>query len=1614
VITQKELIESIRATKFKLGVDGVPTQGNDELLSDLNEALAVVSKDVYSDDTHFFYELIQNAQDNSYEKGIVPNLKFILLDYDPTNSEGTSGCLCVVNNEVGFLEENIRSICSVGKSTKKKKKIEGFIGEKGIGFKSVFKVSSYPHIFSNGHNFKLLGDDKLTGLSYIIPYWVEDIPSVVKENIEATCILLPLEKGKYSDIKDALQGHKAEATIFLDKLKRVEINIPSENYEAIFEEILEGDSLTLSSTINNEEAELQNFLLTSKKVYVPEGLNEEKRLGFKDRTISVALPLNKYKSFSVFGYLPTEMESGLPFIINADFLLTANREAINNTKWNEWLFDEMASFVTDEIVRLANTDDVKAAAYKYIPLKDKTSERFSSLSASILSQLTNELFILCEDGQYRKPSDVKFVSKDIRSLFSAAKHELYWIAEEVEPYYARVHQIGSERLTVVEANYYFYQKEFLIKQKPGWFLEYYEYLAKSNNANADDYPIIPLATGGMTSVNSHEVFIPNSNNELGHINGYYFPKILTIRSDVYAFLTQKRKDWISRLELQDVSISGYFYNVVIPKIESQHNIDDIEEKQKVISFVLAYWDELDPAGLISSDLPVLLNDERLVLSSEVDALVVPDNYQERGWDKIFKDESERSSLSILSQFYLNFEHASLSEYFNAVSASVYPQPIRSTQIDKSEIGGRYTSYDQMLNAEFFNNWSISKSGQKKAEISLVPSSFWEVNRLNSHDYSTLVDYLNFIFPDVDDMKTKFTWFYRRSKVDFFRSPYDIYLQSVAWVSTTKGLQKPSECFYNDKNLRRIFGDDLPYVTIDLSDEFLSYLGVKRDAETSTIIDYLKELSGSTSIDVGILTAIYSALKERDDLNKQLFSDHPIIYIPSTDNAPAHWCTSAQVIWDDISALTNDTTFKSLEQHYPEELKYFFISKLAIKETMDARSYADLWLNLQNKPKLNDQDWLLYCKAFKNVQKLIRKSDEPDWFFDFKSKVKLYSDQNRWVSIHDEIEPFLPDDPRLQSDFANQIPFIKRVGDSYESMVPLVQYLGFDCLSEVAEEQLVTKDISQLLSRNRYLTDYSIKLLVRLIARKVTEETECLERLMNNGKLAALLNLRETEVDLIEVRTYIPNTEIQTTSIAHSVFLDFDLNVIFIKRDTDQDDIRDDIERLIISRVLSDILNRKERDALEDSISRILQVGKEDRFKKLWDKKPNWHIPRPVLTFIDRVIKERKPHKLEKELQEQVRQSDILLTQQEGYQETPIDRHQTSTSSALETENRSFSPTNNHFKQAVYDEGAEADYLASNSERRENEGQTSHYSSSTGGSARTNSGTDTRTHNGQESAHPKLRSKSSRSNNTASNINQARRSRLMSYVVSDLESTNEGNDEASSQEQKEYRQKLGEKAELIVLEDLKSKGYLAERMPANNPGYDIEAIHPQTAEMIFVEVKGDSYSWSDKGVGISSRQYEFASAKGKSFYLAVVDNLVSTPNKPLYICDPVSYITEYRFDSGWAGLSGKIYPVESNQSKLSVLDQMLAFTDDDHCKYLLKYCDEMNYPLPEIGCELQNEAGEVVLEDIELLWENEKIIVFQTQDEVALNEVDRDTWNIYITIERNKIAEKLDSIFNNKF
>ena len=300
------------------------TQQN-PLAAKLKRTIEHLSAGLYSKDVHFIFELIQNAEDNHYAAEVDPTLSFQLIADDPTGSPGADGALIIENNEIGFQPDNIEAICDVGHSTKTKQ--EGYIGEKGIGFKSVFQVTADPHLFSNGYRIRLPEAEPLTGLGYIVPVWVERPPSGIKP--QGTTIILPLKPGRYRELSRALREIAPETILFLRKLKSLTIQIDDSYTSTVIKDDSSGPLVRLLCEIigggNAERSLGSEFWVKTLNRERPAEISAAKRENILDRDVTVALPLSDNAALrgDVYAYLPVLTGSGLPFLVNADFLLTS-------------------------------------------------------------------------------------------------------------------------------------------------------------------------------------------------------------------------------------------------------------------------------------------------------------------------------------------------------------------------------------------------------------------------------------------------------------------------------------------------------------------------------------------------------------------------------------------------------------------------------------------------------------------------------------------------------------------------------------------------------------------------------------------------------------------------------------------------------------------------------------------------------------------------------------------------------------------------------------------------------------------------------------------------------------------------------------------------------------------------------------------------------------------------------------------------------------------------------------------------------------------------------------------------------------------------------------------
>jgi hypothetical protein len=292
------------------------------------------------------------------------------------------------NNEYGLRVRDVLALCSLAVSTKTSE--EEHIGEKGVGFKSVFAASNQPMLISHAWKFcfQIPGSD---GMSYITPIWIEekDIPSCISQRMlthpDDTYLYLPLK----------LPAHSSEAELFLTqvtttvdpcillnmrRLKKLQIIDQREGTTATIEKQLIGQTkLKEQSNVIFEDFSFVHLtgsiikLCTSSnynafRVYtcyinIPNSI--EQRRSSKTRLI-LAFPCEKAYSLTstVYTGLPV-CDLGLNFLFNADFHLVTNRENVReNVPFNTYLRDHVAALF---VYLLLNDIDLRKDIHRYYP-----------------------------------------------------------------------------------------------------------------------------------------------------------------------------------------------------------------------------------------------------------------------------------------------------------------------------------------------------------------------------------------------------------------------------------------------------------------------------------------------------------------------------------------------------------------------------------------------------------------------------------------------------------------------------------------------------------------------------------------------------------------------------------------------------------------------------------------------------------------------------------------------------------------------------------------------------------------------------------------------------------------------------------------------------------------------------------------------------------------------------------------------------------------------------------------------------------------------------------------------------------------------------------------------
>jgi len=317
--------------------------------------LNTVSESVFSRSAHFILELLQNAEDAAPKNQ--PPAGEIQFTISPNR-------IAVAHNGAPFTEPNVDAICGV-RSTKKPEL--GTLGFLGIGFKSVFKVTDRPHLYSGPFRFKFdrsAHEDPSAVPWQIMPIWVDDADETV--NSALTTFVLPFRsEALYSQTLEELKRIDVHIFLFLRWLRRLAIIDETSGERTIVENLGEQDGFIRLRKNGSEK----RFVVVRRQARVPDEVSRDptlvfyKRQNVLQREVVIAFEvdgdgnLRTVENASALGtvssFLPlVEERSGAKFLVQADFLVQPGREAIQyELSWNRWLVGEAVEAAKTAIER---------------------------------------------------------------------------------------------------------------------------------------------------------------------------------------------------------------------------------------------------------------------------------------------------------------------------------------------------------------------------------------------------------------------------------------------------------------------------------------------------------------------------------------------------------------------------------------------------------------------------------------------------------------------------------------------------------------------------------------------------------------------------------------------------------------------------------------------------------------------------------------------------------------------------------------------------------------------------------------------------------------------------------------------------------------------------------------------------------------------------------------------------------------------------------------------------------------------------------------------------------------------------------------------------------------
>jgi len=307
---------------------------------------------LYSDQTHFIFELIQNAEDAGAH-----TMEFELL----------SDRLELRHDGRPFDESDVRGICGIGEGTKSDDLTQ--IGRFGIGFKSVYAYTSAPEIHS--------GDEHFCIRDFVRPHAARVVP--LRESW-TTLFVFPFDKPEVPPDQAVAQIGTGLATLtgrtflFLRNVAGLAWKVDegtSGSFRRTSRPWGDGTRVAIHDS-DRTGSEREEWLLFSRPIETPKGAELDKgpEIAFKlDTDEDGTTRVEPIVDSPLVVFFPTQKETHLGFLVQGPYQTTPARDNIpHDVAWNRRLVHATGALVVDSLESMRDMGVLSADVLRTLPI----------------------------------------------------------------------------------------------------------------------------------------------------------------------------------------------------------------------------------------------------------------------------------------------------------------------------------------------------------------------------------------------------------------------------------------------------------------------------------------------------------------------------------------------------------------------------------------------------------------------------------------------------------------------------------------------------------------------------------------------------------------------------------------------------------------------------------------------------------------------------------------------------------------------------------------------------------------------------------------------------------------------------------------------------------------------------------------------------------------------------------------------------------------------------------------------------------------------------------------------------------------------------------------------